>query len=811
MMRHMLPVTCFISLILVGTYVNAAEQWGVAELLLHSGDAPRTAAISVKATFKQGERSLTVPGFWDGGDTFKLRFSPPTSGEWKYRTASRFKSLDGLNGAVMISPPSSDNHGPIEVFDTFYLRYADGTPYHQFGTTCYAWVHQPLELQEQTLKTLAASPFNKIRFCVFPKSYTYNKNEPERFAFATKAGGGFDFDRPDPEFWRQFEQRVLDLQKLGIEADVILWHPYDRWGFSEMSDAQDDRYLRYCIARLSAYRNVWWSLANEYDFMTNQPPGHRGNKQPEDWDRFFSILDKEDPHQRMRGIHNGRLWYDHTKSWVTHASLQTSDMIGGVRYRQQFHKPVIYDECRYEGNVPQGWGNLTGREMAQRFWLGTMSGCYVGHGETYMNDGEILWWSKGGVLHGESPQRIQWLKTFMKSAPPFDQLEPAGNDQGKFLLAGPEHYYLLYVLAGKSQTITLDGKRPYKVDAIDPWKMKVWPVGTAQVGDYSAVAAKSDLVYRFEPYAEGEKLRPESKPAASVTEGIAPLKVTFSSPTGNRAHWDFDDGSTSDDRNPMHTFDQPGIYSVSLTVTDAAGEGARTQLLIYVDRESMAPIVRAGFASDEMPGLKLHGTAKRIDGGVVHLPDGEPFGLVTVGDQPIDNLRGLRSFTICGWVKPESLQTGSGGNRIVYCLQKDHSGIDLVHLADGRLRMSINQWPDRVNNDSSPGRLVVGKWTFFATTYDAATGTDNVAWYLSSPLDSPSANAEIKLDRRTTYNAGPVASDIGPLAIGNFNDTMKGFGLDRQFRGQIRGLQIFGSRIGGRGALALEGIAKQLP
>ena len=50
----------------------------------------------------------------------------------------------------------------------------------------------------------------------------------------------------------------------------------------------------------------------------------------EDWDRFFEILAKEDPHGRLRGIHNGRIWYDHTKDWVTHASLQTSDMNGGV-------------------------------------------------------------------------------------------------------------------------------------------------------------------------------------------------------------------------------------------------------------------------------------------------------------------------------------------------------------------------------------------------------------------------------------------------------------------------------------------------
>ena len=800
-----------VSCVVTCSTVEAVEKWGVLEVAVQSADAPHTIDSAFTATFTQGTQNISVPSFWDGGEEFKIRFSPPSEGEWSYTTHSKYKSLDGKTGVLMVEKPSVENHGPVYPIDTFYLQHADGTPYHQFGTTCYAWVHQPESLQQQTLATLAASPFNKIRFCVFPKNYLYNQNEPPLFAFAKRADGKFDFDRPDPVFWRNFEQRILDLQKLGIEADLILWHPYDRWGLSEMSDAQDDRYLRYCIARLSAFRNVWWSLANEYDFMTNQPPGHRGNKQPEDWDRFFSILDKEDPHHRMRGIHNGRLWYDHTKAWVTHASLQTSDMNGGVRFRQQYQKPVIYDECKYEGNVPQGWGNLSGHEMTQRFWLGTMSGCYVGHGETYLSNDEILWWSKGGVLHGESPQRIEWLKEFLKSAPPFEKLKPIGNDQDRFQLTGPDHYNLLYVLKGNPQTITLDGDRPYKVDAIDPWEMKVWPVGTAQVGEYSAVAGNTDLIYRFVPYAEGEKLRPEAKPVASVTEGIVPLSVTFSSSTGEHAHWDFDDGSTSDDRSPNHTFAKPGIYSVALTVTDADGAGARQQVLIFVDRNSTAPIVRAGFATGESPPLKLQGTAKRTEKATIHLPDGERFGLANVGDKPIEELEGLRSFTITGWLKPESLQIGSGGNRIVYCLQKDRSGIDLVQLADGRLRLSVNEWPDRVNNDSSLGKLVIGRWTYFAVTYDTIKAKENVAWYFSSPIAKPSDNADIKLDHRSTYNVGPVATRIGPLAIGNFNSTMQGFGLDRQFRGQIRGLQIFGSRIGDRGALALEDIRKQLP
>ncbi|MDY7102826.1 MAG: PKD domain-containing protein, partial [Actinomycetota bacterium] len=36
--------------------------------------------------------------------------------------------------------------------------------------------------------------------------------------------------------------------------------------------------------------------------------------------------------------------------------------------------------------------------------------------------------------------------------------------------------------------------------------------------------------------------------------------------------WDFDDGGTSSDPNPTHVFDEPGVYSVRLVVTDENGE-----------------------------------------------------------------------------------------------------------------------------------------------------------------------------------------------------------------------------------------------
>ena len=59
-----------------------------------------------------------------------------------------------------------------------------------------------------------------------------------------------------------------------------------------------------------------------------------------------------------------------------------------------------------EGDIQHGWGNLTGEEMLRRFWEAACRGGYPGHGETYLNKENILWWSHGGKLHGESHKRF---------------------------------------------------------------------------------------------------------------------------------------------------------------------------------------------------------------------------------------------------------------------------------------------------------------------------------------------------------------------------------------------------------------------
>ena len=465
--------------------LQSVEQWDIFELSLN-GPTEGNPFLDVQlvAQFAQGDRKIEVRGFYDGNGVYRVRFMPDTVGKWRYTTQSNALALDATQGIFECVASAEDNHGPVRVVNTYHFAYADGTPYFPFGTTCYAWTHQGDELEEQTLATLQETAFNKIRMCVFPKHYPFNANEPVYYPYERNTAGENDFTRFDPAFFRHFEQRLAQLRDLGIEADIILWHPYDHWGYAQMDEDSDYRYLRYLVARLSAYRNVWWSLANEYDFMLAYKPMER-------WDRFFEILQEEDPYQHLRSIHNGnpQNMYDHTNPSVTHVCIQHSDIKQVVEWRKTFGKPIVNDELEYEGNILYPWGGISAEEETHRFWIMVANGGYAGHGETYMHPEDILWWAKGGVLQGESWKRIGFLREIIEDAPAGGLSPQRGSDEHIFGNHGMSSYFPQRYSAGKSgdyYLVYLENYQPklvpfwlpegkYEFDIIDSWKMTILP------------------------------------------------------------------------------------------------------------------------------------------------------------------------------------------------------------------------------------------------------------------------------------------------------------------------------------------------
>lgn len=194
---------------------------------------------------------------------------------------------------------------------------------------------------------------------------------------------------------------------MGIESDLILLHSYDRWGFALLSMEEIAVYIEYTLRRLAAYPYIWWSLANEYDFMFNH--------KVEDWYEIEKMVTENDPYHHLLSNHNGVKIYDFSRPAVTHCCLQTNAIHKAVDWRNQYQKPVVFDECSYEGNIEHEWGSISAFEMVNRFWKAYSLGAYATHGETYYSEDEVLWWAKGGKLHGQSPERIAFLKEIMYS------------------------------------------------------------------------------------------------------------------------------------------------------------------------------------------------------------------------------------------------------------------------------------------------------------------------------------------------------------------------------------------------------------
>jgi Domain of unknown function (DUF5060)/Domain of unknown function (DUF5605)/Protein of unknown function (DUF4038) len=481
-MRLLTPVL-IASLLLARMAPAAVEQWGVFETALNgpAGGNPFV-YTQLSADFTDGQKTISVRGFYDGDGVYRIRFMPPEQGNWTYRTLSNRAELTGKTGGFVCVPPSAGNHGPVRVSNVYHFAYADGTPFVCMGTTCYAWVHEPDAIEDQTLATLKASPFDKVRMCLIP-----SLAEPMFWPYQQDAGGKFDPARFNPDYFHHLERRIEQLANQGVQADLILFHPYKKFAmswFDNLDDAGDDLYLHYVVARLAAYRNVWWSLANEYGQVKHKTDG--------DWDHFFQLIQVDDPYQHLRSIHNAARFYDPNLPWVTHACIQNgsavADLGRAVLYRELCRKPIVYDEVCYEGDIDRRWGKLSAEETVYRFWVGTIGGTYVGHGEVYSHPPlGVDWTSGGGELAGQSPPRLAFLRQVLESGPasgiePIDEYYETryGGEAGQYYLVyfgkdAPAEWRFMLPQDPPHKTALAAGMK-FHVDVLDTWSMTITPI-----------------------------------------------------------------------------------------------------------------------------------------------------------------------------------------------------------------------------------------------------------------------------------------------------------------------------------------------
>ena len=239
-----------------------------------------------------------------------------------------------------------------------------------------------------------------------------------------------------------------------------------------MCRVQDEKYIRYVTARLGAFSNVWWSAANEYNLFRS---GYKAKKSG--WQRILSCIRENDPYGHMLGIHQCLKHYDHRDKNLTHCSLQRTGMYVSTELtgemQARYKKPVVWDEINYEGDIKPTFGNCTPQELVRHFWEAAVRAGFAGHGETYTDPDNILWWAKGGRLHGESPARIRFLKEIMAD---YGNPRLTCCQSGEQLPVGMEEDELFVWYFGSTQSaaqdIVLPSRHGYQIEIVDTWSME---------------------------------------------------------------------------------------------------------------------------------------------------------------------------------------------------------------------------------------------------------------------------------------------------------------------------------------------------
>ncbi len=313
------------SVILLGCFLPAllgartAEQWEVVDFPFVA-DAPAAGlvdpfAVEFWATFTgEDGQSMRIPGFFNGGREWIIRFCPPATGDWTYTTFSSRKELSGLSGSLTVNPNTRDwQRGPIVIPEGNPQRfaYADGTPYFLVAFEL-DWIFAldaenpaDIPLTRSLVKDVADHGFNQIVMNVFAYDANWGEREkakPEhRFDRPTvfPFGGNNedpDFSILDVEYFQRLDRVIAHLDEQAIVAHLMIYVWNKKVNWPEPESEADNRFFDYVVKRYQAYPNLIWDISKEALAYGRDDMGYIT--------RRIERLKQLDGHDRLLSVHD---------------------------------------------------------------------------------------------------------------------------------------------------------------------------------------------------------------------------------------------------------------------------------------------------------------------------------------------------------------------------------------------------------------------------------------------------------------------------------------------------------------------------
>ena len=496
-------------------------RWEIFECTLQADvDYPNPFVdVFVSAEFSDGERNICVDGFYDGGRTYRIRFAPPAEGVWRYMTRSNEASLNQVCGEITCTAPISRGQLTIDArYPHWFSRERGGAefvvndgwyPHPLFGDSLpfeRLDFDPPTEEDMRTYLRILGKRGVNMTIEVDQLYARQHRIREESFnwpwAWDEKEKNRIDRDRFNLSYYRRMERTLAFAKEQGVFYGVELlfdnsvfrpreWsaHPLNErnggWlatdeegtGWRSIFDLQNEshvrhieRYLRYTVARLSAYWNVFWALGAESGNLAKVPGRemsvesicawyeHWGDLVA-DWDVYGHLQAIGYTGEQSERVHSRRnqfiITQEHT-SMKCEATFAQATHQFGLRFWQYGRPTVIGEQDRH--NV--------GLYDAERkgYWIAFVSGFGMGRVDRHFGV------AKAGKLieselfpQGDVPPiyaDLMRLRQFVAQGIRYWRMQPHDDvikdvEGAVYCLARPEEEYVLYFVAGGSATVGL--------------------------------------------------------------------------------------------------------------------------------------------------------------------------------------------------------------------------------------------------------------------------------------------------------------------------------------------------------------------
>lgn len=419
-----------------------------------------TYLLKVEVTDPDGN-TLKIDGFYDGngkdgqdGNIWKARICPDKTGIWRWKTIpgdngkNNFENMTGefacydngsKGGIIAQGKYFKYQNGPFVFLQGNFLDFSRGLlSTHVYMADDLNDINRKAILKRQ----LDFHKANKINLYLANKGdYNGKKITPW-----LEKDGELDRDRMDLKRWKLYDECIDDFDKKGLIASI--WFFADDSQYGKLSKREIETIFRYCMARLSSFRNTIYVICLEWE---------------EDWhkeeiNKAGNYIQAHNPWNRLLSVHG--------------VSVPQKKML---REKQNFLKRLgdLFSEDNYWEFSDQKWptfiasqvGNKSNAKEVNELAVNLYKEEIIPHlSEEFgilRNDSDkslrAKMWANfcGGAAGGGTGSDIASLLNFLqKGKVPFQRMKPSNSLLNKgginsFCLAEEGHHYAVYTGSGK--------------------------------------------------------------------------------------------------------------------------------------------------------------------------------------------------------------------------------------------------------------------------------------------------------------------------------------------------------------------------